>query len=88
MVHKSYTVIDEAGLHARPASLLCQLAMTHDGDVNIVYKGKTSTLKSIMIIMSLGIPYGAKFEIEVDGENKLEMLDKLTDLLKEHKIID
>lgn len=88
MVHRSYKVIDEAGLHARPASLLCQLAMTHDGDVNIVYKGKISTLKSIMIIMSLGIPFGAKFEIQVDGDNKLEMLDNLTALLKEHKIID
>lgn len=88
MVHRSYKVTDEAGLHARPASLLCQLAMAHDGDVNIVYKDKTSTLKSIMIIMSLGIPCGAEFEIQVDGDGKETMLEEMTALLKEHEIID
>ena len=88
MVKETYKVTDEAGLHARPASILCKKAMTFEGDVNIVYKDKKATLKSIMILMSLGIPYEAEFEIEVDGDGEEQMLQELTDVLKEHEIID
>lgn len=87
MVSQTYKVVDKAGLHARPASLLCKKAMTFAGSVNIAYKDKKSTLKSVMILMSLGIPHGAEFSIEVEGNNEQAMLDELTDLLKEHKII-
>ncbi|MEC9485712.1 MAG: HPr family phosphocarrier protein [Candidatus Izemoplasma sp.] len=88
MVTKTYKVTDEAGLHARPASILCKKAMTFDGDVNIVYKDKKSTLKSIMILMSLGIPHNAEFNIEVIGDGEEILLEELTSVLKEHDIID
>ncbi|MCF7925130.1 MAG: HPr family phosphocarrier protein [Candidatus Izimaplasma sp.] len=88
MVSKTFKVKDEAGLHARPASILCKKAMTFSGDVHIVYKKSKSTLKSIMILMSLGIPYEAEFAIEVDGDGETEMLQELTDILEEHNLIE
>lgn len=87
MVKKTFTITDEAGLHARPASLLCAHAGKFPGDVNIVYKDQTYTLKSIMILMSLGIPQGGVITIEVDGENEQAHLDELTNILEEHKLV-
>lgn len=55
METRQYKVIDEAGLHARPASLLVREASKHEAPIFIEYGGKKHTLKSIMIVMSLGI---------------------------------
>lgn len=87
MVREAFTVIDEAGLHARPASLLCKSASAYKGDVNIVFKDKTYTLKSIMILMSLGIAQNAEFIIEVNGENESSKMDELKGILVENKIV-
>jgi len=45
------------------------------------------TLKSIMAVMSLGIPQGEHFSVEVIGENELEIFEKIEAVLKEHKVV-
>ena len=87
MNKRRYIVIDEAGLHARPASLLVQKASSFEDDVRIYFNEKDFTLKSIMVLMSLGIGQHAEFEIGVDGERSESVLDALEDVLKTHKII-
>ena len=89
MKKKTYFVKDIAGLHARPASILCAEASKYDGDVEIIYKDKSVTLKSIMAVMSLGIPHQAEFVIEVNGLEVEEekQIDIFTKILSEHKII-
>ena len=84
---KTYTVVDEAGLHARPASLLVQVATKYNDDVYVIFKEKKLTLKSIMAVMSLGIPEGANFSIEVIGENETVIFEKLEEVLTVHKVI-
>ncbi len=88
MVKRRFKVIDEAGLHARPASLLVQKASTFDEDIRIFYKDKDFTLKSIMVLMSLGIGQDAEFEIGVPGDNAEALLDALENVLKTHEIIN
>ena len=87
MKNQKYIVKDVAGLHARPASILTAAAARYKGDVDIIYKDKSVTLKSIMSVMSLGIPHQATFYIEVTGEKEEEQLGILTNILSEHKII-
>lgn len=84
---RTYKVVDEAGLHARPASLLVQVATKYNDDVFITYKDKKLTLKSIMAVMSLGIPEGENFTIEVNGENEVTIFEKLEEVLIVHKVI-
>lgn len=83
---RTYKVNDEVGLHARPASILVQEAVKHPQDINIIYKEKKMTLKSIMGIMSLGVPYGEEFQIEVVGEDE-SVFTALEKVLKEHSVI-
>jgi len=87
MIQTTYTVKSKDGLHARPASLLTKLASEFDGEVNLGYQDKTVTMKSIMAVMSLGIPHDATFTISVDGEGEKVHKEKLEALLKEHEII-
>ena len=87
MLRREYTIIDEAGLHARPASLLVKEATKHKNDIQIQYKEKKMTLKSIMVVMAMGIPQGATFALEVDGDDAEAVLTSLENVLKEHSVI-
>jgi phosphocarrier protein len=84
---KEYTIIDEAGLHARPASLLVQTATKFPSEIFIEFNGKRLTLKSIMAVMSLGVPQGGVIAIDVEGDNPTEVFDALEKILNDHRLI-
>ncbi len=67
MVEKTFTIIDQAGIHARPATKLVEAASQFDADTSLEYKGKSVNLKSIMGVMSLGISKGAVIKITAEG---------------------
>jgi phosphocarrier protein len=83
-----YKVIDASGLHIRPASLMVQIASQYSDQVDIIHGGKQLTLKSILSIMSLGIPYGDEFEIFIEGRNEEKIKTEIENLLKEHGVIE
>ena len=41
MAEKLYTIIDEAGIHARPATILVNTVSKFNSDTNIEYNGKS-----------------------------------------------
>jgi len=63
-------IIDPAGLHARPASLLVKEASKFKSDVELESGEKKTTLKSILGIMSLGVKADADIKIYIDGEDE------------------
>ena len=85
---KEYTIIDEAGLHARPASLLVRAASKFPYDINIEYEGKKISLKTIMGVMSLGVPKGGVIRIEVLNDDVEDCYDSLENILLEHQLIE
>ena len=66
MVEKQFTVIDEAGIHARPAAMLVSVANKFVSEINLVHNEKNVNLKSILGVMSLGIGIGEEFKINAD----------------------
>jgi phosphocarrier protein len=86
-MRREYKIIDEAGLHARPASLLVQAATKFSNNIFIEFKDKKLTLKSIMAVMSLGVPQNSTIAIEVEGENAKEVLQALENILEEHRLV-
>lgn len=84
---REYTIIDEAGLHARPASLLVQEATKFPNEIFIEFNGKRLTLKSIMAVMSLGVPQGGTIGIDVVGDSPIEVFEALEGVLKDHRLI-
>ena len=81
------TIVDPAGLHARPVSLLVQIANKYPDQCFIHYNGHKATLKSILFVMSLGVPYGSEVEIEITGDNEVLVYEEMLSILKEHQVI-
>lgn len=70
MVEKTFTVTAETGIHARPSTVLVQSANKYNADVNLEFSSKIVNLKSIMGVMSLGIPQGSRIKIIATGADE------------------
>ena len=82
MVEKTFKVTADSGIHARPATQLVQSAGKFDAEVNLEYNGKSVNLKSIMGVMSLGIPQGAEIKIVANGSDEADAIAALENTLK------
>lgn len=87
MAEKSVVIIDPAGMHARPASKVAHLAASFDEDVSITYKARTIDAKSIMGLMSLGVPKDAEITLKVEGDDAETILSSLLNEMKELGLI-
>lgn len=82
MAEKTFIVTSETGIHARPATILVQASSKFPCDVTLEYETKKVNLKSIMGVMSLGVPKGATIKIITTGEDEEQALNSLTETLK------
>jgi len=82
MAEKTFKVTSESGLHARPATLLVQVAGKYNSDVNLEYNGRSVNLKSIMGVMSLGIGQGAQVKITAEGNDADAAIAALSETIK------
>ena len=85
-MEKKFTIIDEMGLHARPATVLVNTAGKFASEVTLEYNGKTVNLKSIMGVMSLGVPHNAEVTIKAEGDDAADALDALVKTLAEQNL--
>ncbi|MFP4286829.1 MAG: HPr family phosphocarrier protein [Candidatus Izemoplasmataceae bacterium] len=81
------TIKDEAGMHARPASLVCKEAAKYQSESTITYKDKTVNLKSILGVMSLGIPSQSTVTIHVTGDDEDTALENILSVFKDNNLI-
>lgn len=84
MQKRSYKITADTGVHARPATMLVNKASQYESDVEIVYNDKNVNLKSIMGVMSLGIPKGADVTITTSGSDEEEAIQGVEEVIKEH----
>jgi phosphocarrier protein len=77
MVEKIYTITSGSGLHARPATLLVNTVNSCASEVFIEYKNKQINLKSIIGVMSLGIPEGAKVKVTAEGYDSVQVIESI-----------
>lgn len=77
MIKEKITLQNETGLHARPAGELAKLASAFKSNINLNVDGKTVNAKSILGIMSLGIKANTEIEIECDGGDEKEAMEKI-----------
>lgn len=82
MKRKKVKVLNEAGLHARPSSVLVKTASGFKSDFQIEMYGYRVNGKSILGLMTLAAEHGAEMELIVDGPDEDEALDALTKLFK------
>jgi len=77
MVEKTITVVNPSGIHARPATMLVEFAKSYTGMVEVIKGEKIGNLKSILMILTMGLKRGTEITLRVTGENEQEFLDSL-----------
>ncbi|NMB17928.1 MAG: phosphocarrier protein HPr [Erysipelothrix sp.] len=80
-------VIDPVGLHARPATVAVNAASKFKSEIKLSYKGRSVNMKSIMGVMSLGIPTQSEITVSAEGEDEEAAIATIEEVLKTQKVI-
>ncbi|MFD2612328.1 phosphocarrier protein HPr [Paenibacillus gansuensis] len=80
-MEKTFTVTNEDGFHARPATALVNTAKKYNADVQLEYNGKTVSLKSFLAVVKLGIQQGAVIKFTAEGEQAAEALEGIAETM-------
>jgi phosphocarrier protein len=80
---KSVTILNELGLHARPAALLVKCANRFHCDIYITKTkdGETINAKSIMGVMMLAASKGTRLLIRAEGQDSREAVSALEEVV-------
>lgn len=81
-------VIDPVGLHARPATVAVNAASKFLSEIQVEYKGRAVNMKSIMGVMSLGIPTDSDIKITAEGEDEDTAIEQIEETLRAQKVIE
>ena len=84
----SFVVSDPVGLHARPATVAVNAASKFKSEVKITYKGRSVNMKSIMGVMSLGIPTQSEITISTEGDDEEDAIVAIEEVLRTQKVIE
>ena len=80
MTTRSVTILNRAGIHARPASMIVQTAQEFDSSIWIEKENVKINAKSIMNILTLGAVYQTELTVSAEGEDEEEAVEELARL--------
>ena len=83
----SVLVIDPVGSHACPATVAVNAASKCKSEVKVAYKGRSVNMKSIMGVMSLGIPTQSEVTVTCEGEDEDIAITTIEEVLRAQKVI-
>jgi phosphocarrier protein len=75
-------VMNEQGLHARPAARLAQAAQRFEAEITVVAGDQAVDAKSILDILTLAAGNGSNLELRAKGPDAGEALDALAEMFK------
>lgn len=82
MISEKVTILNETGLHARPASVFVNTAAKFKSELMIQKGEKQVNAKSILAVLSLGISKGTEITILAQGPDEEEAVSKLTEIIQ------
>ena len=82
MIKKDLTVKAEAGIHARPASMITNTSQKFSCDIKMEKDTKTIDAKSILGIMMLSAKKGDVIAVITDGDDEVEALQAIETLFE------
>ncbi len=80
MTKKEIKIINELGIHARPAGMISNTAARFACDVKIIKDSMEINAKSIMGIMTLAAGKGSVLTIVTEGADEDKALEAINDL--------
>ena len=79
MIEKTITIINNAGLHTRPAATIVKIASKFQSEFFIFKDGLNINGKSIIGVMTLAAAKGSELNLIFDGEDEKEMSEAIID---------
>ncbi len=83
MTHKTVTVTNKLGLHARPSALLVRAATKYRSEFFIEKDGTKVNGKSIMGVMMLAAECGSTLQLIADGVDENYLLEEITEMINQ-----
>lgn len=80
-MEKTFKILNEEGMHARPAGAFVKVANEFKSTVQVAANGTTKNGKSIMGLMSLGLQKGSEIRLIVVGEDEARAMEKFEQLI-------
>ncbi|OGS12618.1 MAG: phosphocarrier protein HPr [Elusimicrobia bacterium RIFOXYA2_FULL_58_8] len=80
MIKQELRIINELGIHARPAGMLANTASRFACDIKLLKDGMEINAKSIMGIMTLAAGGGSVIEVIAKGRDEVEAVKALAEL--------
>lgn len=78
VLQKQVRVINDLGLHARPATFIAKLLQNCKSDVSFTFENETVDPKSIINILMLAASKNSIITIKISGEDAEEYMSRLT----------
>lgn len=85
---KKITILNQTGLHARPASIFVSKANSFQSDITINKLDengvviKSCPAKSIVLLLTLALSKGTRVELSADGTDEKQAVEALADLIE------
>ncbi|MBQ6029029.1 MAG: HPr family phosphocarrier protein [Treponema sp.] len=80
MVEKILTVKNRAGIHARPASLIAQLANKFQSEISLEKDSIVVNAKSIMGVITMAAGYNTTINLKVEGSDEQDAANAIEKL--------
>lgn len=80
-LERSVEVMNSQGFHARPAAEFVKLASRFSCDIHVEKDGLEVNAKSIMGVLMLAAEQGSTLIVRANGEDALNAIDALADLV-------
>lgn len=82
MAQRELTIQNKLGIHARPAAQFVKTASKFSSEIRVEKDGEEVDGKSIMGLMMLAAGNGSVILVAADGEDEVDALEALADLIE------
>jgi phosphocarrier protein len=81
VIEREATIVNQEGLHARPAARIVRLANSFAAEIELAKDGLAVNGKSIMGVMMLAAEFGSSIVIRADGPDAEQAVQALAELV-------
>lgn len=81
MLQVDLQILNDEGLHARPAGVLAKAAAGFKSSVELEFNGKKANAKSVLSLMTLGLKKDSEFKLNVSGLDEAQAVESLRELV-------
>jgi len=81
-VTKSFKLVNENGLHARPATKIAELVAKFDSKVKVSFSDMEVDAKRVINLLMLGAEHGAELTFTIEGDDSELLMDEIDNLIQ------